>query len=143
MLETLDIIADAVTRENWILVNQQLQQLLDKKDINSGVEIEFDRAISIAMQIMRAGDFQTRWDIAKIFPRIGKPAVVPLLEILEDEKVELEMRWFALRILGEFNSPQIVISLVKLLEETQEEELAIRLFPNPCKNRTTCDYSTN
>ncbi len=125
MLETLDIIADAVTRENWILVNQQLQQLLDKKDINSGVEIEFDRAISIAMQIMRAGDFQTRWDIAKIFPRIGKPAVVPLLEILEDEKVELEMRWFALRILGEFNSPQIVISLVKLLEETQEEELAI------------------
>jgi HEAT repeat protein len=124
MLETLDIIADAVTRENWILVNQQLQQLLDKKDINS-VEIELQQAVSIAMQIMRAGDFQTRWDVAKIFPKIGKPAVVPLLEILSDEKAELEMRWFALRILGEFNEPQIVISLVKLLEETQEEELAI------------------
>ena len=49
----------------------------------------------------------------------------PLLEILSDEKAELEIRWFALRILGEFNEPQIVISLVKLLEETEEEELAI------------------
>ncbi len=127
MLENLDIIADAVTEANWILVNQQLQQLLDKKDVNSEAvkDKELEQAIAIAMQILQVGDFQTRWDIAKIFPKIGKPAIAPLLEILEDEQAELEMRWFALRILGEFNEPQIVISLVKLLEETEEEELAI------------------
>lgn len=125
MLETLDIIADAVTEANWILVNQQLHQLLDKNRVKAVENGELEQAVAIGIQILRVGDFQTRWDIAKIFPKIGKPAVIPLLEILSDEKVDLEMRWFALRILGEFNEPQIVISLVKLLEETEEEELAI------------------
>jgi HEAT repeat protein len=126
MLENLDIIASAVTEANWILVNQRLQQLLDKKNNSKAVEDkELEQAVAIGIQILQVGDFQTRWDIAKIFPKIGKPAIAPLLEILSDEKAELEMRWFALRILGEFNEPQIVISLVKLLEETHEEELAI------------------
>ena len=84
MLESLDIIADAVTEANWILVNQQLQQLLDKKDVNSKAvgDKQLEQAVAIAMQILRVGDFQTRWDIAKIFPKIGKPAIAPLLEIL-------------------------------------------------------------
>ena len=127
MLENIDIIASNVTEANWILINQQLQQLLDKKDVNSKAveDKELEQAVAIAMQILQVGDFQTRWDIAKIFPKIGKPAIIPLLEILENEKADLELRWFALRILGEFNEPQIVISLVKLLEETEEEELAI------------------
>ena len=125
MLE-IDTIASAVTEANWIVVNQQLQQLLDNKDKVQAVENEeLEQAVAIAMQVIKAGDFQTRWDIAKIFPKIGKPAIAPLLEILDSESADLEMRWFALRILGEFNEPQIVISLVKLLEETQEEELAI------------------
>ena len=51
--------------------------------------------------------------------------MLPYSKYCSDEKAELEIRWFALRILGEFNEPQIVISLVKLLEETEEEELAI------------------
>ncbi|MEO1559761.1 MAG: HEAT repeat domain-containing protein, partial [Cyanobacteria bacterium J06632_19] len=127
MLKTLDIIADAVSQANWILVNQQLQQLLEKKNLDSQVveDSNLQQAVAIVIQVMETGDFQTRWDIAKIFPKIGKPAIAPLLEILEDEYAANEIRWFALRILGEFNEPQIVLSLVKLLEETEEEELAI------------------
>ena len=126
MLENLDMIAGAVSEANWILVNQQLQQLLQKKDVNSQAleDNELEQAVAIAIQVMRAGDFQTRWDLAKIFPKIGEKSIIPLLEILEDESADLEIRWFALRILGEFNEPRIVISLVKLLEETEEEELA-------------------
>ncbi|MDY6898520.1 MAG: HEAT repeat domain-containing protein [Cyanobacteriota bacterium] len=126
MLKTLDIIADAVAKANWIVVNQQLQQLLEKKDKMRVVEdSQLEQAVAIVLQVMRAGDFQTRWDIAKIFPKIGKPAIAPLVEILDSEQEDLEIRWFALRILGEFNEPEVVISLVKFLEETQEEELAI------------------
>ena len=126
MLKTLDMIAGDVTEANWILISQQLQQLLEKDELEQAVGIDASAdALRIAIAIMRVGDFQTRWDVAKIFPQIGTQAIVPLLEILEDESADLEMRWFALRILGEFNQPQIVISLVKFLEETQEEELAI------------------
>ncbi|MBF2016818.1 MAG: HEAT repeat domain-containing protein [Rivularia sp. T60_A2020_040] len=126
MLKTLEMIAGDVTKANWILISQQLQQLLDKDQLEQAVAVDAGGdALGIAIAIMRVGDFQTRWDVAKIFPQIGTQAIVPLIEILEDESADLEMRWFALRILGEFNQPQIVISLVKLLEETQEEELAI------------------
>ncbi|NJM18465.1 MAG: HEAT repeat domain-containing protein [Richelia sp. SM1_7_0] len=127
MLETFD-------KANWILISQQLQQLLDKSKLEVVSENELEQAVAIdasadalriAIAIMRVGDFQTRWDVAKIFPQIGTQAIVPLIEILEDESADLEMRWFALRILAEFNEPQIIISLVKLIEETQEEELAI------------------
>lgn len=126
MLKTLDIITDAVAKANWIVVNQQLQQLLDKKDKMQVVEdSQLEQAVATVLQVMRAGDFQTRWDIAKIFAKIGKPAIAPLLEILDSETEDLEIRWFVVRILGEFNEPEVVISLVKLLEQTQEEELAI------------------
>jgi len=126
MLKTLDMIAGDLTEANWILISQQLQQLLDKDELEQAVAIDASAdALRMAIAIIRVGDFQTRWDVAKIFPQIGTQAIVPLLEILEDESADLEMRWFALRILGEFNQPQIVISLVKFLEETQEEELAI------------------
>ena len=135
MLKTLNVITDAVKQGNWIQVNQQLHQLLDQKNNAEAVENkELAQAVAInpnadalriALQILQVGDFQARWDIAKIFPKIGKPAIAPLLAILDSPSADLEMRWFALRILGEFDEPQIVISLVKLLEETQEEELAI------------------
>lgn len=128
------MITNTVTEANWILVHQQLQQLLDKNKLQTVENDELEQVVGIgssadvlgmAIQLMRVGDFQTRWDVAKIFPQIGTKAIVPLIEILEDESADLEMRWFALGILGEFNQPEIVISLVKLLEETQEEELAI------------------
>ena len=135
MLKTLNVITDAVKQANWIQVNQQLHQLLDQKNNPEAVENkELEQAVAInpnadalriALQILQVGDFQARWDIAKIFPKIGKSAIAPLLAILDSPSADLEMRWFALRILGEFDEPQIVISLVKLLEETQEEELAI------------------
>lgn len=126
MLKTHETIAGNPVEGNWILVNQQLQQLLDNKNkVQPAEDIELEQAVAIAIQVLQTGDFQTRWDVAKIFPRIGKKAIVPLLKILEDESADLEIRWFALRILGEFNQPQVVISLVRLLEETEEEELAI------------------
>ncbi|MBE9214279.1 HEAT repeat domain-containing protein [Plectonema cf. radiosum LEGE 06105] len=134
MLETFDMIDNAVTEANWILVSQQLQQLLDNSKLQAVSEDELEQAVAIkanadalrmAIAIMRVGDFQTRWDVAKIFPQIGTQAIVPLLEILDSESADFEIRWFALGILGKFNQPEIVISLVKLLEETQEEELAI------------------
>ena len=80
--------------------------------------------LELALTVLEQGDFQERWDIAKILSKFGEVAIAPLIQILEDEQKDLELRWFAARILGEFNHPEVVITLVKVLQNTEDEDLA-------------------
>jgi len=77
----------------------------------------------MALTVLEQGDFQARWDIAKVLPQWGERVVAPLIEILEDEEADLEQRWFAGRILGGFNTPEVIQTLVKLLDDSEDEEL--------------------
>ncbi|HEY9806921.1 MAG TPA: HEAT repeat domain-containing protein, partial [Candidatus Obscuribacterales bacterium] len=50
-----------------------------------------------------------------------------LLEVVQDEEADVELRWFTVRILGQFNQPVVIKTLVQLLqdaEETEAEELS-------------------
>ncbi|MBR8826849.1 MAG: HEAT repeat domain-containing protein, partial [Gomphosphaeria aponina SAG 52.96 = DSM 107014] len=85
--------------------------------------LELEATLQENLQVMINGDFQTRWEVGKILAKQGKAAIAPLREILADNDADLELRWFAGRILSEFKEPEIIISLVKLLEETEEIEL--------------------
>ncbi|NEO33650.1 MAG: HEAT repeat domain-containing protein [Symploca sp. SIO3C6] len=110
--------AAATEQENWSLVNQYLQQLsLEKTN-------QFQQALDLALKVLEQGDFQERWNLAKIFPKFGDLAISPLIKILEDEELDLEQRWFAGKILGEFNHPEVIFTLAKLLKTTEDEELA-------------------
>jgi len=82
-----------------------------------------EQLLDLAIDVLVAGDFQERWDIAKVFPKLGQKAIAPLLEILEDEDAEEELRWYAARILGEFNHPAVINALVELLKSSESEEL--------------------
>jgi HEAT repeat protein len=119
---TLEQAMTAARGRNWLLVTQCLQELpLDrnnKRSASSSATI-----LNLALEVLAAGDFQERWEVAKIFPAIGETAIVPLVEILEDEDADLEFRWFACRILGQFPQPMAVMSLVKLLEIEEDEDL--------------------
>ena len=101
-------------KENQFLVAQQDMQ---------NVFLDSEEALKQALENLYNGDFQQRWDIAKILPKLGKIAIKPLQEILLDEQENLEIRWFALKILGEFQEVEVILTLVKLLETTEEEEL--------------------
>ncbi|MGB5594940.1 MAG: HEAT repeat domain-containing protein [Crocosphaera sp.] len=79
--------------------------------------------IKLGLSLLETGDFQQRWEVAKLFPKLGKDIIDPLLTVLEDETIEVEYRWFVARILGQFHDEKVIISLVKLLETTEEEEL--------------------
>ena len=127
MYEISESLHTAAKQANWSLVNQCLQQIVLT---NSGSnwqtkeeELEFEQALGCALQVLHFGDFQERWEVAKIFPKFGNRIIVPLLSILEDEEADLESRWFAIRILGKFDQPEVVISLVNVLKETEEEDL--------------------
>ena len=118
----------AAQQQNWLLVTRYLQQLTLNSKKPPSIKlapITWEKGFKLALSVLFHGDFQQRWEIAKIIPRLGTQVIHPLIAILEDEEVDLEVRWFISRILGEFNEPVIVIALVKLLQQTEQEELAL------------------
>lgn len=79
--------------------------------------------LDIALQILTQADFEQQWDIAKIIPKLGVIAIQPLLDILNDTGIDLEDRWVVARILGDFDQPQIVTALIKLIQIHEDPEL--------------------
>ncbi len=84
--------------------------------------------LSTALDLLRSGDFQIRWDIAKLLPSFGPAAVDPLLELLQadnlDAEADWELLWFAARVLGDLNQPVAIGSLAHLLKTTRNETVA-------------------
>jgi HEAT repeat protein len=129
-------------QEKWLVLNQYLQQLEVEagslKNGNSDSAPDGDEILNLALEVLVNGDFQDRWEVAKIFPKLGiggtgldpelkaqlpHPAIAPLVAILADEGAEPELRWFAARILGESPHPQAITALVELLKTSEDEDL--------------------
>lgn len=131
MSNVLEQATAAAQQGNWSLLNQHLQHLpLGKNATDAGSEsaplndTDLEQVLNLALDVLEAGDFQERWDVAKLFPKLGVIAIAPLIEILQDDEAELELRWFAGRILGEFNHPTVITTLVDLLKTAEDEELS-------------------
>ena len=125
LLEQATLAAD---QANWSLLLQYLPQLLGKENptqnkLNNLTENHQQNLLNWALQILENGDFQERWEIAKIIPNFGTSSLEPLIEIIQDEDCDTELRWFAGRILAEFNCPQVIETLVNVLKTSQEAEL--------------------
>ncbi|MBE9115766.1 HEAT repeat domain-containing protein [Lusitaniella coriacea LEGE 07157] len=122
----LDEAIDAIKEEDFSLVNQYLQQLLLREAESSQAEEETDvrELLQIALTVLEKGDFQERWDLAKLLPKLGDRAIAPLIKIVEDEDADIEQKWFAVRILGQFDRAEVILCLAKLLETTKDSELA-------------------
>jgi HEAT repeat protein len=125
----------AADRQNWSELVQCLQQIPTgerKRDARQqptvGEPIELmpapealEIAVSLAIEVLARGDFQDRWDVAKILPNFGTRAIAPLIDILEDENADPEQRWFAARILGKFDRPEVILALAKQVKNPDEE----------------------
>lgn len=107
---------------NWSLLIQCLQQLISQ-DTSPVTESELEQLLELAIDVLEAGDFHQRWEIAKVLPKLGQRAITPLIEILEDEDLDEELCWYAARILGEFDHPAAIAALVELLKTSDNEEL--------------------
>lgn len=134
--DILDQAALAAKQRNWSLVNQCLQQLPLGQEEARGkkhrgalnneepVSPDLEQVLNLALEVLEAGDFNERWEVAKVIPKLGRAAIAPLIAILEDEDAEMESRWYAGRILAEFNDPAAIAALVNLLKADTDEELA-------------------
>lgn len=105
---------------NLTVVIQCLQQLA-----LVDIEPETSQVIDLALEVLLEGDFQQRWDMAKVYPRLKVEIdrlITPIIEIVTSEEDE-ELRWYAARILGEFNQPKAIAALVNLLKSAENDEL--------------------
>lgn len=109
---------------DWSSLIQYLQQLILATD-SEHPEIVKNREylLKLTLSMLEMGDFQQRWEITKALTRLGNIAIPPLIEILEDEDAEEELRWYAARTLGEFQHPEAIAPLVELLKTDEDEEL--------------------
>ena len=124
----LDLGLEGAEKQDWSLVNNQLQLLPLTKTSDKSFSLSenyWNTAFKLALAVLLHGDFQEKWEVAKIFPLLGIKIVKPLIIILEDDRVEVEVRWFICRILGKFPEKEIIIALIKLLQQTEVELIQI------------------
>lgn len=124
---------EAVKQKNWSLLQQSLRQWLGAEFPEGTPAVEPDqsgldsdpegRSLQWVVQLLTTGDFSRRWQVAKLLPAFGVRAIAPLRAILEDPETDLEGRWFAARILGEFQHPTAIQGLVELLQTSESAEL--------------------
>ncbi len=136
MFNILEQAQAAADRQNWSELVQCLQQLPLKG--HQPLEAEnLEKAVSLAIEVLEYGDFQDRWEVAKILPNLGNGAIAPLINLLENEDADTEQRWFAARILGKFvkpsypvpqrgsrrvgNRPEVIEALAKLVKNADED----------------------
>ncbi|MEO8890890.1 MAG: HEAT repeat domain-containing protein [Coleofasciculaceae cyanobacterium] len=135
MLNVVEQANTAAQQLNWSLVIQCLQTLplgiRDRQNpTNQDTELvtlsdrDLAQVSNLALDVLKAGDFQERWEIAKIIPKLGERAITPLIEILQDEEADLELRWFVIRILGGFADPIIITTLLDFLKTSEDAELS-------------------
>ncbi|MGB3535469.1 MAG: HEAT repeat domain-containing protein [Microcoleaceae cyanobacterium] len=83
-----------------------------------------------ALRDLKFGDFHTRWEATKVLGRIGIPAIKPLITILEDVEADSEVQWFVARILGQFDTEEVVNALVNSLQRinpaASDEEMSVK-----------------
>ncbi|MBW4583118.1 MAG: HEAT repeat domain-containing protein [Tildeniella nuda ZEHNDER 1965/U140] len=123
MSNALERAEAAFQQGNWSSLHQRLQQLLVDRTTELS-DSTTARLLELAIAVLEAGDFQDRWDIAKLLPAFGDRAIAPLLALLQDDEADLEARWFTARILGSYSHPDVVRALMNLLQTTSSEELS-------------------
>ena len=113
----------ALQEENFSLAYDEIQRYLQEEGEEQNKGIEVEAVLPIALKILEQGDFQARWDMAKVLVKLGDRVIDPLITVLENEQKASEHRWFAARILGEFDQPRVVLALVNCLQMTEDEDL--------------------
>jgi HEAT repeat protein len=61
---------------------------------------------------LEAGDFQERWDIAKLISQFGVGAIAPVLDRLANADDDWELQWHLIRVLGCINHPDAIAALI-------------------------------
>jgi HEAT repeat protein len=114
----------AYNAADWSSLIQCLQQLTQQHNLEHPEILKNqEHLLELALCVLENGDFQQRWEIAKILTGLGTITIPPLIDILKDEDVEEELRAYAARILGDLKNPNAIPPLMELLQSNDSEQL--------------------
>lgn len=129
----------AIQQQNWYAVGHLVEAWLNQElttvssessegDLFLDASAQLDTSaqseelvLSLALQVLTFGDFQARWDIAKVFPKFGNAAIAPLIDLLHNDALETQARWYAARILGGFAHPQSIQALIAAVQSYDDD----------------------
>ena len=125
--ELLNLCLTAAREQNWLQVSDDLKLLPQTKARGKSLfmlgEEDWHTAFDLATSMLIQADFQHKWEITKLFPCFGEAAIPTLATLVKDEALEVEVRWFACQILGNFEHQIVVITLIELLQQTTDDDL--------------------
>lgn len=114
---------------DWAQVTDSLQRLINGEGNLIATDMyqlaTADRAqwLDLAMQVLEYGDFQLRWDIGKLLPAFELEAMTALLELFNDDALDPDVQWFAIRALADFPHPEVMPMLFSLIATSPQPEL--------------------
>ncbi|MEM6613094.1 MAG: HEAT repeat domain-containing protein [Cyanobacteria bacterium P01_C01_bin.72] len=119
---------EAVQRQNWLEVSNLLKELPQGKSKGKTKQFsleptEWQKAFDLAQMMLIQADFQHKWEISKVFPLLGQKIIPPLSSLALDQTAEGEVRWFSCQILGHFPEQSVLLTLVQLLQQSDDSEL--------------------
>ena len=117
----------AAQRQDWLTLSNYLKQL-PQKDGNKAQKFDLNKedwntAVNLAILILIEADFTHKWSITKLLPGFGEEIIPFLIALVKDKTVEADVRWFVCQTLGNFSQPEVVLTLVELLDSTTDKEL--------------------
>lgn len=124
--DSLERAKQEAQQENWSEVVYYLRNspiFATKSSFPQTDTQEQELAIELALATLIKGEFQQKWDIAKVFPSMGVKITAPLIDLLQSAAIDTETKWFAARSLGNFSEQTVVIALAQLIQNTQDSDL--------------------
>ena len=124
----------AIAASNWGEICKLVErsffdpQISDQTDcpIVASDDLAHDRThepeiLNALLQALEWGDFEVRWDVSKLLPKLGNSAIEPLLTRLNESLVnettdsEEELQWFIVRTLGTWQDDGVMTLLLEVL----------------------------
>ena len=104
-------------------MNLMVWQLPHPEQLNHLPHSEQEKVLQKAWLMFTEGDFQQRWEVAKLLPQFGASAIAPLKSLLEAEQANLDLRCEAAAILSKINQPEAVFALTTVLKTETDVEV--------------------
>lgn len=121
----------AAHHQDWYQVTQSLHYALAAPSSLDSQEVT--HSVTLALQVLHHGDFHDRWQISQVFARLGAIAPAQISQIIQplvaalsipDDEDDDELSWFATRILGNLQHPDVLAALIDLLKTTDRDDLS-------------------